>query len=78
MAEKKELTNKTTQVRQSATRSLLLGLGFIVSGLIIGTVFGSIGSAFGDIFVVLGLVFTIVGVLQFFQNIKAKKKSNKK
>jgi sulfite exporter TauE/SafE len=77
MAEKKEVTNKTSQVRQSATRSLLLGVGFIVSGLIVGTFFGSIGSAFGDIFVVLGLVFTIVGVLQFFQNIKAKNKSNK-
>jgi hypothetical protein len=78
MAEKKELTNKTTQVRQTATRSLLLGLGFIVTGRILDSAFGGIGSAFGDIFVVLGLVFMIVGVMQFFQNIKAKKKSNKK
>jgi len=73
MKEQKELSEKDTEGRQSARKPLLLGLGFIVIGRLV-----IVGGAISDILVVLGLAFLIAGTVQFFSNIKSKKKSNKK
>jgi|GEM_PF-3970731 len=73
MKEQKEVPEKETEVGQSARKPLLLGLGFIVIGRLV-----IVGGAISDILVVLGLAFLIAGTVQFFKNIKAKKKSNKK
>jgi predicted phage tail protein len=79
MAEKKEAKTKTSsekekpEVRQSATKAILIGLGAIlVSRFII------VGGLFGDLLATLGVIFLIVGIIQFFQDRKAKKEKDNK
>jgi predicted phage tail protein len=74
MAEKKKTIKEVQppKPKQSVAKALLLGVGLLLLGR-----FVIVGGFIGGMLVTLGLLFVLVGIIQFFQNRKEKKNSEK-